>query len=124
MKKATILIVEDEAIVALDLQSKLELWGYQVPMTAMTGEEAIRLTGQIRPDLIFMDIGLRGSMDGIQAAEYIRAHMAIPVIFLTAYGDIRTRQHVEAIAPVAFLTKPFSDEDVLGAIDAALNTRQ
>lgn len=118
-----ILVVEDEMIVALDLQIRLKRQGYCVPATAITGEEALELTRRIHPDLIFMDIGLKGSMDGIQAAEQILAQFAVPVVFLTAFGDETTRRRAEVVVPAAFLTKPFADDELNSAISAALAGR-
>ncbi len=119
----TILVVEDEAIVALDLQSRLRRLGYLVPETAASGTEAIQLAEQLQPDLIFMDIGLQGTMDGIEAAEQICACSTVQVVFLTAYADANTRQRAEFIAPASFLSKPFADEEVLTAIKTALSKR-
>jgi len=124
MTPATILIVEDEAIVALDLQRRLQQLGYRVPSTAGSGEEAIRLAGQMQPDLVCMDIGLRGDMDGIEAAVQIRTRFGIPSILLTAYSDVKTRERAEAVSLAVFLTKPFEDEDVLNAIQAVLSDRE
>ena len=124
MTDITILIVEDEAIVALDLQSRLRRIGYHVPTTALSGDVAIRQAEQIQPDLIIMDIGLIGPLDGIQVAEQILAHFSIPIVFLTAYTDSRTRQRAEALGPAAFLTKPFEDEAIANAIMTALNGKK
>ncbi len=124
MNEATILIVEDEAIVALDLQNRLDRLGYQVPAIAMTGAEAITCAESLRPDLIIMDIGLSGPMDGIQAAEEIVARFAVAIVFLTAYADVKTKQQAVALAPVAFLTKPFEDRELQSAIEAGLRVQK
>ncbi len=124
MKDTTILIVEDEMIVALDLQGRLQRLGYIVPATAISGEEAVELAEQIRPDLILMDIGLRAEMDGVEAAEQINARFGIPVVFLTAYTDAKTKQRAEATFPSGFLAKPFADEELLNAISIALRTEK
>jgi CheY-like chemotaxis protein len=124
MSKATILVVEDEMIVALDLQFKLERMGYRVPATAMTGEEAVALADQLRPDMVLMDIGLKGDLDGIAAALRIKEQFGLPIAFLTAYGDAKTKELAQVVLPVGFLTKPFTDEEILSVIQIGLNVRE
>ena len=90
MSKPRILLVEDEAVTAMDLKTSLINLGYEVPATAAKGEAAIRLAAELQPDLVLMDITLAGSMNGIQAADVIRKASGIPVIFLTAHSDNET----------------------------------
>ena len=118
-----ILVVEDEAIVALDLRNMLRRMGFQVPLIALTGEEALAFAAQIRPALIFMDIGLNGPVDGIEVAEQIRARFAIPIVFVTAYSDAKTRQRAEMTAPAAYLSKPFTVAEISSALETALGVR-
>jgi CheY-like chemotaxis protein len=87
MNKAKILVVEDEAIVAMDIADTLRKLGHEVTATVPSGERAIASIQENRPDLIIMDVGLEGEMDGIQTAEQIRAQFSIPVIYLTAFVD-------------------------------------
>ena len=122
MSYTTLLIRADELIVAPDLERRLQRLSSSVPATAISGEEAIELAEQIRPELIFMDIGLIGAMDGIEAAALIRARFSIPIVFLTAYTDANTRQRAESVSPAGFLAKPFADDELLNAIRIALNT--
>ncbi len=89
-RNVRIQIVEDESIVAFDIQHRLAFLGYQTAGVASSGEEAIRLAGEVRPDLVLMDIRLKGPMDGVQAAEAIRTVHDVPIIFLTAYADDET----------------------------------
>src|SRR5579872_5849008 len=90
-KAAThILVVEDEGIVAKDIQNRLRTLGYTVPVTVSTGQGAIDAAEKHRPSLVLMDIMLRGEMDGVAAAEQIRTRFNIPVIYLTAYSDENT----------------------------------
>jgi CheY-like chemotaxis protein len=105
MTQVRILVVEDEAIIALGLQRRLQRLGYLVPTTASSGEEAIELAEQQQPDVIFMDIGLRGEIDGIEAAKQIRARFDIPIVFLTAYTDTDTRQRTETAIKAALGVK-------------------
>ena len=103
-----ILIVEDEQIVAADLQSKLDRIGQEVIGVATSGEEAVAMAASLMPDLVLMDFQLRGSMDGAQAAQKIRQRRPVPVIFITAFAEIFARDPV-LFAPFGFcLSKPFS----------------
>ena len=90
MNKITVLIVEDEGIVAENLASKLKNLGYEVAGIATRGEEAVAMADRLRPNLVLMDILLEGSMDGIEAAEVIHRQYDVPVIYLTAYSDPAT----------------------------------
>ena len=90
MEPASILIVEDEPVVANDIQLSLQRLGYRVPAMATSGEEAIRRAGDTHPDLILMDIVLKGKMDGVETALQIQRRQDVPVIYLTAYADPHT----------------------------------
>lgn len=120
MKTAQILVVEDELIVAHNLQQKLQGLGYTVPAIAATGEEAFDLANSTRPDLILMDIRLAGEMDGVTAAELIRAHFDIPVIYLTAYVDDETVERAKLTEPLGYIPKPFETRQLHTAIEMAL----
>jgi diguanylate cyclase (GGDEF)-like protein/PAS domain S-box-containing protein len=119
-KQVRILVVEDETIVALDLKNSLKVLGYDVVGTACTGEEAITKADQTRPDLVLMDIILKGNMDGVQAADSIRATLDIPVIFLTACADERTLQRAKVTEAFGYLLKPFEERELHGHIEIAL----
>ncbi|MBP1601388.1 MAG: response regulator receiver modulated diguanylate cyclase/phosphodiesterase with sensor(s), partial [Acidobacteria bacterium] len=119
-KQVRILVVEDETIVALDLKNSLKVLGYDVVGTACSGEEAIAKADQTRPDLVLMDIILKGSMDGVQAADSIRATLNIPVIFLTACADERTLQRAKVTEAFGYLLKPFEERELHGHIEIAL----
>jgi PAS domain S-box-containing protein len=120
MTNRRILIVEDEAIVAKDIENGLKELGYAVLAVASSAEQAIQQTAALRPDLILMDIRLRGVMDGIQAAEQIHAHFDIPVVYLTAYADADTLQRAKITQPFGYVVKPFELEELHGAIEMAL----
>jgi CheY-like chemotaxis protein len=120
MTKAGILIVEDEHIVAWDLQRQLTRLGYTVLGVVSSGEEAIAQTLQLRPDLVLMDIRLPGEMDGVEAAEHIRALVPVAMIFMTAYGDDGTLQRALASGPVVVLRKPFQNAALQSALARAL----
>jgi len=106
------LIVEDESIVAQDLRYKLLAWGYQVAGIASSGEEAVRVAAELRPDLVLMDVRLPGRVDGIQAARAIGSRHNIPVIYLTAFSDDETLQRAKDSEPFGYITKPVRDADL------------
>ncbi len=114
-----VLIVEDEAIVAESIASKLRRYGYEVIDTLPTGEEAVDKAGKTRPDVILMDIHLAGKMDGIQAADRISSQYHIPVIFLTAYADEQTIARAKEAGPFGYLVKPFRERDLYVTIEMA-----
>jgi len=118
----SILIVEDEVIVAADLAGKLDQLGYRVAATTATGEQAVELARQHRPDLVLMDIRLAGAMDGIAAAAAIRRELDLPVIFLTAHSDAATISQARQTGASAYVRKPFDDRELRTRIDQALRT--
>ncbi|MEH1819194.1 MAG: response regulator [Nostoc sp.] len=120
MTNAKILVVEDEAIVAKDLQYRLIKFGYIVPAIASSGEEAINKALEISPDLVLMDIKLKGSMDGIEAAQEIYKHLDIPVIYLTAYADDNTLARAKITEPFGYLLKPFKEKELQTNIEITL----
>src|SRR5690242_15568384 len=102
----TCLIVEDEGIVAKDLQSMLQALGYRVPRTAASAQDAIRFASEARPDLVLMDVRLRGETDGIEAAQILRERFDVPIVFLTAYADDETVSRAKLAEPRGYLVKP------------------
>lgn len=120
MSEKSILVVEDERIVALDLQERLKVLGYAVPVTAARGEEAIQLAMELHPDLVLMDIQLKGEMDGVEAASTIQDHLDVPVIYLTAHADHSTLDRARMTSPYGYILKPFEDRELQTAIDMAL----
>jgi CheY-like chemotaxis protein/predicted regulator of Ras-like GTPase activity (Roadblock/LC7/MglB family) len=120
MADPQILVVEDERIVATGIRNMLKGLGYTVPAVASSGKDAIKQAAETRPDLVLMDIVLEGDMDGIAAAEQIRARFDIPVIYLTAYADDATVQRAKMTAPYGYLLKPFNERELHAAIETAL----
>ena len=112
MVQNKIMIVEDEVIVSADIRIKLEQLGYEVAPIVRYGEKVLDAARQVRPDLVLMDIKLKGEMDGIQAAEQIRADLNLPVVFLTAYSDSETLSRAKATEPYAYLKKPVKLDDL------------
>jgi CheY-like chemotaxis protein len=123
MEKTRILIVEDECIIAIDLQNSLESLGYDVPAVASSGEEAIRLAEELQPDLMLMDIVLEGRIDGVEAMERIHEASDMPVIYLTAYADDKTKRRADATRPSGYISKPFDEKVLVTTIEAALQGR-
>ena len=118
--KSRILVVEDEAIVALDIQSRLRYMGYEVAGVAGTGEEAVDKAGRLKPNLILMDIMLDGGMDGIEAAGLINENFGIPVVYLTAYADQQTLDRAKITNPFGYIIKPFEDRELQTTIEMAV----
>ncbi len=117
MTEATILIVEDDGLIALYLTELLEKAGYRVIGQAYSGEMVLRdLEKSPQPDLILMDIGLAGSLDGIETARQIGQRFSIPLIFLTAYTSESTLDRMKTVAPVGYIVKPFQDKDLLALV--------
>ena len=117
---ATILVVEDEPIVGMQLQESLESMGYEVPPVLDSGDAVPRAVFTYEPDLILMDIKLRSFIDGIDAAKRIKLFRDIPVIYLTAYPSDSCQERALATAPAAYLVKPISDLALRKHIEAAL----
>lgn len=121
MSRARILIVEDEGIIARDIQATLEKLGYVVPDVAAAGEEALEKAAELKPDLVLMDIVLWGGMDGIEAAARIREHLRIPVIYLTAHSDHATLQRAKLTGPHGYLVKPLVERELRIGVEMALH---
>jgi two-component system cell cycle sensor histidine kinase/response regulator CckA len=120
----SILVVEDENIVAKDLVNRLHNLGYTVTTTVATGEDAVREASQTPPDLVMMDIMLRGHMDGIEAARRILATLDIPVVYLTAYADEKTLARAKVTDAFGYLLKPFEERELHITIEMALYKHQ
>ena len=120
MEKAKILIVEDEAIIAMEIESQLQGLGYEVISIVDTGEKAIKKAGEDNPDLILMDIRIKGEMDGIQTAAIIREQFDIPVVFSTAYLDEERIELAKLTMPFGYVLKPVQERDLKVTIEMAL----
>lgn len=115
-----ILVVEDEIIIAEDLQIKLIRMGYSVPDIVSSGEDAIKKVKENNPDIILMDIVIHGKMDGIETVEKIHAFSDVPVIYLTAYADQYTLERAKITEPFGYLLKPFKERELLITLEMAL----
>lgn len=120
MAQDKILIVDDEVVVAEDIRRQLRSLGYVVVGVVASGTEAVDAAGEHRPDLILMDIKLKGQVDGIDAARTIQLRYGIPVIYLTAFSDEDTLKRARHTLPLAYLIKPFVSSDLRAALELAL----
>jgi diguanylate cyclase (GGDEF)-like protein/PAS domain S-box-containing protein len=124
MSQTRILIVEDEIIVATDIQTTLLGLGYDVLDIVSSGEEAIHRVQELQPDFVLMDIRLQGELDGIQAAEAITESCSIPILFLTAYADQKTLERAKLTKPMGYILKPFEERELYTTIEVALYRHQ
>lgn len=120
LQTCRIMLVEDETIIAMDVQQRLELLGYQVVSQAASGADAVGIAAETKPDLILMDIKIRGPMDGIETAAQIRELQDIPIIYLTAFADETTIKRARLTQAFGYLLKPFEDRELQSAIEIAL----
>jgi len=120
MTNIKLLVVEDESIVAMDIKMRLQNLGYTVPAIAYSGEDAIRMAAETRPDIVLMDIMLGEGMDGVEAAEHIRQNFDIPVIYLTAYADEKTLSRAKITKPYGYILKPFEERELYSNVEIAI----
>lgn len=120
MENARIMVVEDEGAIALNIKHRLEKLGYSVPSIVSTGEEAIEKIDEMIPDLILMDIMLKGEMDGVDTANVIHDNFDIPIIYLTAYTDENLLNRAKMTEPYGYIVKPFKENDLRTNIKMAL----
>ncbi len=124
MNKRRILLVEDEGIISKDIERGLTQMLYDVCGWAVSGAEAIAMSRELKPDLVLMDIVLKGQMDGIEAAGIIHEEMDIPVIYLTAYTDQEKIERAKLTTPFAYIVKPFEDRELHSNIQIALHRHE
>lgn len=120
MSKTNIVVVEDESIVAKDIQMSLKKLGYNVVASCSNGVDAIDAVEELKPDIVLMDIMLKGEMSGIEAASQIRERFDIPIIFLTAYADESTLTKAKVTEPYGYIIKPFKEIDLHTSIEMAI----
>jgi serine phosphatase RsbU (regulator of sigma subunit)/AmiR/NasT family two-component response regulator len=121
VNRETILVVEDETLVGLELKEDLERLGYFVPEVVESGEAVVPAVARHQPDLLLMDVRLRGSLDGIEAAFQAKAEFDVPVIYLTAYSDSDTLRRAAQTSPDGFLLKPFDERELAANVELALS---
>ncbi len=121
MAEGRILIVEDEHIVAMGIKRMLKNLGYTVTGVASSGEDAIVKAESTFPDVVLMDIMLKGDMDGVEAAKKIKEKFEIPVVYLTAYSDNKILERAKTTEPLGYIIKPFDEKDLYSNIEVALH---
>ena len=124
MSNHKILIVEDEAVVSLEIARRLEKMGYEVIGRLASGEEALELVQEERPDLVLMDINLQGELDGIQTATTLYKNYGLPVIYLTAYAGDSTLERAKESKPYGYILKPFKERELHAAIEIAISRHE
>jgi CheY-like chemotaxis protein/DNA-binding PadR family transcriptional regulator len=117
---AKILVVDDEAIITMQLEERLSAMGYTVAGMAASGEEAIDKARRLRPDLVLMDIVMPGKMNGIEAANVVTNELDIPVVFVTSYADDAIIEKAKSVRPYGYIVKPFNELEIKAAIEVAL----
>ncbi|MEN6442131.1 MAG: response regulator [Methanoregula sp.] len=122
MSKGRLLIVEDDEVLAKIITWRLNNLGYHVCGRAESCEETMELLAKGKPDLVLMDINIKGDIDGIETTSMIKRVYKLPVVFLTSHSDGPTLERAKATRPDGFVLKPFGDNDLRVAIDLALNT--
>lgn len=115
-----VLIVDDELVVAMDMEMQLHSFGYDVVGIASSGKEAISQMETTWPDLVLMDVKLQGAIDGVATATAIQRMRPTPILFVSAFGGDAARRHAEAAPACGYLSKPFRPEDLRKAIEFAL----
>ncbi len=120
METPRIMVVEDEKLVALALEKCLRTMGYEVPASVASGEEAVEKALELRPDLILMDIRLKGVIDGVEAARRIGDGCAVPVVYLSAYSEEKTLDRAKHTLPFGYITKPFEERTLQTTVEVAL----
>jgi PAS domain S-box-containing protein len=115
-----ILVVEDESVVAKDIRNRLQKLGYAVSAVVSSGKDALQKMGEMQPDLVLMDIVLKGDIDGIETAEIIRDKFHTPVVYVTAYADNKIMERAKTTEPYGYLLKPLDNRELLMTIEMAL----
>ena len=124
MSRKQIIIIEDEALIAEEIKSTLEILGYKVAGHAMNGDKALDLLSSTPADLYLLDINIKGTLNGIDLAKIISEKYKAPFVFLTSYSDDLTLQQVKTVMPYGYILKPFNEEDLKVNIELALTKYQ
>ncbi len=117
--KMKIMVVEDDAIIGMDIEHRVRRLGYEVTGVADNAEEAIELAADSKPDIALMDIRLRGDIDGIDTARMLKEQFALPVIFITAYSDLKMRSRALDLNPAGYIVKPIREVELKNTLEEA-----
>ncbi|MFA5396610.1 MAG: response regulator [Methanogenium sp.] len=118
-KRMRVLVVEDDAIIGMDIEYRVKKLGYEVCGVADTAAEALDIASRTKPDIALMDIRLRGEVDGIEAARMLRDTLSVPVIFITAYSDMKMRSRALDMEPLGYIVKPLREVELKNTLEAA-----
>lgn len=124
MNLPRILIVEDEAITALELTRRLQRWGFEVVGDVDSGQNALQMAQELKPDLIIMDINLKGKMDGVDTAIAISKIYDVPIIFLTAHGNQNTIRKAQVVKPAHYIIKPYRENELRFAVESGIENHR
>jgi len=124
LKDINILVVEDECIIADDIKDSLEALGYAITAVVDSGEEAIKKAAETQPNLVLMDILLKGNMDGVQAAEQIWDRFNIPIVYLTVHSDVDTLKRAKVTSTFGYITKPFKQSELHATVELSIHRHQ
>lgn len=119
-EKLRIFIVEDDVIIGEDIKKSVRNIGHDIVGFVPSGEQALEQVTQVMPDLVLMDIVLRGRLNGIETAEQIHRHYKIPIVFLTAYADKLTMSRAQRAHPYGYILKPFEDQELKEVLEDAM----
>ena len=123
MAKAKVMIAEDEIITAADLRNELQNLGYSICSFATSGEKAIQTAEQEKPDVVLMDIRLKGELNGVEAANEIRSRFGVPIIYMTGYSLEMFKDKAGVVEPYEYIGKPMEIGDIKNAIESVLNKK-
>jgi CheY-like chemotaxis protein len=118
-KRMRVLVVEDDAIIGMDIEHRVRKLGYEVCGVADSAGEALDIAFRTQPDIALMDIRLRGEVDGIEAARMLRDTLSVPVIFITAYSDMKMRTRALDMDPLGYIVKPLREVELKNTLEAA-----
>ncbi|HDQ08286.1 MAG TPA: response regulator [Methanoculleus sp.] len=118
-EKMKVMIVEDDAIIGMDIEHRVRRLGYEVTGVADNAKEAITLAADTKPDIALMDIRLRGDIDGIDTARMLKEQFALPVIFITAYSDLKMRSRALDLNPAGYIVKPIREVELKNTLEEA-----
>ncbi len=119
-----VMIVEDEFIIALDLKDIVKSYGYNVVAVATSGPDAVEKANKFEPELVLMDIMLKGKIDGVEAADSIRKKLDIPIVFVSSFSDEESVVRASKVSDYGYLVKPFDKEQIKAVIEAALKKHE
>jgi CheY-like chemotaxis protein len=118
-EKMKVMVVEDDAIIGMDIEHRVRRLGYEVTGVADTAEEAVELAADTKPDIALMDIRLRGDIDGIDTARMLKEQFSLPVIFITAYSDLKMRSRALDLNPLGYIVKPIREVELKNTLEEA-----